>query len=386
RRKEAPSLAAALERYRKLAFVKLPGLLEGGDVLRVGKRIFVGLTRRTNAVGVRQLAVIVSQFGYDLTAVPVEGCLHLKSAVTCLGRNTLLGNRAWFQWSRMDGFEWVDVDAAEPHAGNALAIGDTVVFPVSFPRTKERIESRGFHVTTIEIGELQKAESGLTCSSLLFDAPQNLREKWKANVLLGTPALCIVIFWLEFSTGMVLFPRCRLTSRIECPPGPSGRSFRLRSSLRLCPLPPLRATGETASHQKVSNPPPEAKLVVGFLVSALPKNRFRGTQLRSICHVPGTAGSISRSRRPFSLTQSKRTLPAGGNRHAGNPLPRARHRLQVRWLFFARGRSYVACRRAGSRSGRCLAGDCGCLRDERSYGYTAGNRRKTRAARVYESA
>ncbi|HKM79968.1 MAG TPA: arginine deiminase-related protein [Candidatus Acidoferrum sp.] len=172
RRKEAPSLAAALERYRKLAFVKLPGLLEGGDVLRVGKRIFVGLTRRTNAVGVRQLAVIVSQFGYDLTAVPVEGCLHLKSAVTCLGRNTLLGNRAWFQWSRMDGFEWVDVDAAEPHAGNALAIGDTVVFPVSFPRTKERIESRGFHVTTIEIGELQKAESGLTCSSLLFDAPQ----------------------------------------------------------------------------------------------------------------------------------------------------------------------------------------------------------------------
>jgi len=172
RRKEAPSLAAALEKYRKLAFVKLPGLLEGGDVLRVGKRIFVGLTLRTNAEGIRQLAVIVSQFGYDLTTVPVSGCLHLKSAVTYLGRNTVLGNRAWFQSSRLAGFDWVDVDPAEPHAGNSLAIGDTVVFPASFPLTRQRIEAKGFHVTPIEIGELQKAESGLTCSSLLFDAPE----------------------------------------------------------------------------------------------------------------------------------------------------------------------------------------------------------------------
>ena len=172
RRKEARSLAAALEKYRKLAFVKLPGLLEGGDVLRVGKRIFVGLTRRTNADGIRQLAVILSQFGYDLTAVPVSDCLHLKSAVTYLGRNTLLGNRAWFQWARLEGFEWVDVDPAEAHAANALAIGDTVVFPASFPHTRQRIEAQGFHVTSIEIAELQKAESGLTCSSLLFDAQE----------------------------------------------------------------------------------------------------------------------------------------------------------------------------------------------------------------------
>ena len=172
RRKEAATLATALEKFRKLSYVKLPGLLEGGDVLRVGKKIFVGLTRRSNAEGIRQLAVIVSQFGYDLTAVPVSGCLHLKSAVTCLGRNTLLGNRAWFQWARLAGFDWVEVDPAEPHAANALAIAETVVFPTSFPRTRERLEAKGFRIMPIEIGELQKAESGLTCSSLLFDAPE----------------------------------------------------------------------------------------------------------------------------------------------------------------------------------------------------------------------
>ena len=170
RRKEAPSITAALERFRKLAHVKLPGTLEGGDVLRVGKRVFVGITARSNPEGIRQLATILEHFGYDLTAVHVTGCLHLKSAVTCLGGNTLLANRAWFDWKRLDGFAWVDVDQSEPHAGNALAVGDSVIFPASFPKTRAGIEARGFKVLPLDIGELQKAESGLTCSSLLFEA------------------------------------------------------------------------------------------------------------------------------------------------------------------------------------------------------------------------
>ena len=170
RRKEAPSLAAALEPYRKLAYVKLPGTLEGGDVLRVGKRVFAGVTKRSNPEGIRQLAVIVAKFGYEVTAVPVSGCLHLKSAVTFLGRKTLLANRAWFEAMRFAGFEWIEVDPSEAHAGNALTVGETVVFPASFPKTRERIEARGFKVVSLDISELQKAESALTCSSLLFES------------------------------------------------------------------------------------------------------------------------------------------------------------------------------------------------------------------------
>jgi dimethylargininase len=170
RRKEAASIAAVFEPYRKLAYVKLPGMLEGGDVLRVGKRIFAGLTQRSNAEGIRQLAVITGSYGYEQTAVPVTGCLHLKSAVTYLGRNVLLGNRAWFHWKRFEGFDWMDVDPAEAHAGNALAAGETIVFPASFPKTRAQIEARGFRAEPLDISELQKAESGLTCSCLLFDA------------------------------------------------------------------------------------------------------------------------------------------------------------------------------------------------------------------------
>jgi dimethylargininase len=171
RRPEAASIAQSLSKFRKLAHVELPGTAEGGDILRVGRRLFAGLSSRTNAGGISQLASILAPHGYEVIAVSVSGCLHLKSAVTHIGRNLLLANRAWFDTKPFTGFEWIDVDPGEPHAANALAIGTTVVFPASFPRTRARIEDRGFHVTPLDISELQKAESGLTCSSLLFDTP-----------------------------------------------------------------------------------------------------------------------------------------------------------------------------------------------------------------------
>jgi dimethylargininase len=171
RRREAPSLAQALSKFRNLEYVTLPGTLEGGDVLRIGRKLFVGLTKRSNTEGIRQLAAILAPYNYEVLAVPVTGCLHLKSAVTSLGRNTLLANRPWFDTAAFAGYEWIDVDPAEPHAANALALGDTIIFPASFPRTRARIEARGFHVTPLDISELQKAESGLTCSSLLFEYP-----------------------------------------------------------------------------------------------------------------------------------------------------------------------------------------------------------------------
>lgn len=170
RRAEAASLAKALAKFRRLEYVKLPGLLEGGDVLRVGRKFFIGLSKRSNEEGIRQFAAIVRPYGYEVQSVPVTGCLHLKSAVTSLGRNTLLANRQWFDTAPLTGFEWIDVAREEPHAANALTVGDTIIFAASFPRTRERLEAAGFHVEPLDISELQKAESGLTCSSLLFDA------------------------------------------------------------------------------------------------------------------------------------------------------------------------------------------------------------------------
>jgi|SRR5277367_461885 len=172
RRPEAASLAEAISKFRKLEYITLPGTVEGGDILRVRYKLFVGVTKRSNPEGIRQLTAILKAVsrGYEVMEVPVSGCLHLKSAVTYLGRDTLLANRAWFDTKRFSRFRFIDVDPSEPHAANALVLGDTVIFPASFPRTRARIEAAGFHVTPIDISELQKAESGLTCSSLLFDS------------------------------------------------------------------------------------------------------------------------------------------------------------------------------------------------------------------------
>jgi dimethylargininase len=173
RQPEAESLAKALAPYRKLAHITAPAAIEGGDVLRIDRTLYVGQTTRTDAEGVRQLAAILAPHNYEVIPVPVTGCLHLKSAVTYLGRNTLLANRPWFDTKPFEinnspQFQWIDVDPAEPHAANALAVADTIIFPASFPKSRARIESAGFHVTPLDISELQKAESGLTCSSLIF--------------------------------------------------------------------------------------------------------------------------------------------------------------------------------------------------------------------------
>ena len=171
RRVESASIALALGKFRPLSYINLPGTMEGGDVLRIGRKVYVGRSTRTNDQGVRQLAAILAPHNYEVIPVAVTGCLHLKSAVTSLGDNTLLANRAWFDSAAMPTYDWIDVHPSEPHAANALALGETIIFPASFPETRSRIAAPGFSVTAIDISELQKAESGLTCSSLLFEAP-----------------------------------------------------------------------------------------------------------------------------------------------------------------------------------------------------------------------
>jgi dimethylargininase len=44
RRPEVDAVAAALGRYRPLQSIVAPGTMDGGDVLRAGRRVFVGLS------------------------------------------------------------------------------------------------------------------------------------------------------------------------------------------------------------------------------------------------------------------------------------------------------------------------------------------------------
>jgi dimethylargininase len=167
RRPETASVAAALAPYRRLVCTQAPGTLDGGDVLRVGHIVYVGLSGRTNAEGVRQLAEVLAPHGYRVVGVPVRGCLHLKSAVTAVTDDTLLLNPEWVDASHFQRAERIDVHPDEPFAANALRIGDTLIYPSSAPRTRDRLEAAGLRVESVDASELAKAEAGVTCCSLI---------------------------------------------------------------------------------------------------------------------------------------------------------------------------------------------------------------------------
>ena len=169
RRAEAVSLAAALSRYRRLEFLTDPATLDGGDVLRINRSVFAGLSRRTNHRGIEQLSYVLGCHGYTVQPVEVRGCLHLKSACSYVGNGLVLVNRSWIDVEPLAGFELLDVPADEPAAANALLLKDVVILPASFPKTRALLEKRGLHVRTLDISELQKAEAGVTCTSLIFD-------------------------------------------------------------------------------------------------------------------------------------------------------------------------------------------------------------------------
>jgi dimethylargininase len=168
RRPEIPGIADALAPYRRLLYINSPASLDGGDVLRIGNTFYVGLSQRTNPEGAAQLHRLLAPWNYQVQALEVRGCLHLKSAVTPVADGLLLVNPAWLPPDAFSGLDRIEVDPAEPYAANALRIGDAVIYPAHFPRTRARLKARGIRVLPIPCDELAKAEGAVTCCSILF--------------------------------------------------------------------------------------------------------------------------------------------------------------------------------------------------------------------------
>ncbi len=169
RRGERASLAAALAAFRPVIHMQDPAKLEGGDVMRAERDLYVGLSARTDAAGAVQLGELLAPYGYRVTAVELRDCLHLKSACCYLGENTVLINRAWVDGSALGGYRLIDVASDEPWAANALRVGGAVVIADAFPKTAAILQAAGFEVRTVDVTELMKAESGVTCSSLILE-------------------------------------------------------------------------------------------------------------------------------------------------------------------------------------------------------------------------
>jgi dimethylargininase len=168
RRGETAAVAAALAAYRALSFIEPPGTLDGGDILRLGKSLYVGVSGRSNTAGIHQLGSLLGSLGYTVQGVPLNDCLHLKSAVTQVAGDTLLVNPRWVDPAVFGAWRLVEVDPQEPYAANALLLGEAVVYPAAYTRTAARLEQLGLSLHRVDASELAKAEGGVTCCSLIL--------------------------------------------------------------------------------------------------------------------------------------------------------------------------------------------------------------------------
>ncbi len=170
RQPETESIAHALAPYRQLFHIEAPARIDGGDILRIGRQIYVGLSSRTDGNALEQLQDILQRFGYTVQPVAISGCLHLKSAATLVATDTLLCNPAWVDPANFPDVKNIAVDPSEGYAANAVLVGDRIIYPDSFPLTMTRLRAADIPVVSIPADELAKAEGAVTCCSLIFEA------------------------------------------------------------------------------------------------------------------------------------------------------------------------------------------------------------------------
>jgi dimethylargininase len=171
RRREVPGVESVLGHYRDIQHIKLPATLEGGDVLLLKKKIFVGISPRTNIAGFEAIKEILQAFGYQAIPLAVNGCLHLKSACAAVDDETLLVNPRWIDLQPLTDFRIIPVPADEPAAVNSLRIDSTICMHSGYQKTIDLLLNLRFSVKLADISELLKAEAGITCSSIVFDYP-----------------------------------------------------------------------------------------------------------------------------------------------------------------------------------------------------------------------
>ncbi|MBN1303081.1 MAG: hypothetical protein JXA13_01505 [Anaerolineales bacterium] len=169
RKPECDTVATALKPYRDIVRIEAPAVVDGGDVLVLDEQVYIGLSTRSNPEAVSQMRSLLTPYGYQVHGVALNDCLHLKSAVTRVSKDTLLVNKAWVDTSIFPNWKIVEIDPSEPYGANGLWINNCILYPFAFPKTRKRLEDQGMCVVEVDVSELAKAEGAVTCCSLVFE-------------------------------------------------------------------------------------------------------------------------------------------------------------------------------------------------------------------------
>ena len=163
---EEAEISEILSEFRKIETIKLPGTLDGGDVLRVEDHFFIGISGRTNSDGAMQLSAILSKYGYTASEIEVGSGLHLKSGVAYLGKGNFISVEGF---SKIAGPSVIIIsDQEENYSANCVKVNDCLLIPKGFPKSKNKIIKLGYYIIELDMSEFRKMDGGLTCLSLLF--------------------------------------------------------------------------------------------------------------------------------------------------------------------------------------------------------------------------
>jgi dimethylargininase len=168
RRGEEVSIAEVLRQYREIEHIQAPGTLDGGDVLMIGNRFFIGISERTNPEGAKQLGGILEKYGKTWTTIQVGAGLHFKSSVNYGGKNSILVTQDFTSHEALNGYDKIIVNKEEEYSANTLWINDHLLMPEGFPGTKTKLKSLGLPIIELDVSEMQKMDGGLTCLSIRF--------------------------------------------------------------------------------------------------------------------------------------------------------------------------------------------------------------------------
>ena len=168
RAREAVGVANVLEKLKQTRYIRKPGLIDGGDVLKVEDKVFVGLSARTNSEALEQVERILKDTSFNVVPVKVRNVLHLKSACTYLGNDYVILSEGNFDTDVLAGLRKIVVPKGEEYAADCLTINGTVLMAKGYPKTKRFIENEGFTVEELKVSEFRKGDGALTCLSIIW--------------------------------------------------------------------------------------------------------------------------------------------------------------------------------------------------------------------------
>ena len=169
---ERGAIAAELRpHFGVLREIVAPGTLDGGDICDAGDHFFIGLSKRTNAEGARQLSEILATFGCTSSLVDIrhsETLLHLKTGIAYIGDHCLVVTPDLPPVPEFSRFDLIAVDAAESYAANCVRVNDRVLIASGFPKFAATLRARGYQPLALDMSEFRKMDGGLSCLSLRY--------------------------------------------------------------------------------------------------------------------------------------------------------------------------------------------------------------------------